>query len=44
MRSSHPAFVFLERVMLRPIRVIASAAKQSIAPQVEMWIVSLRSQ
>jgi hypothetical protein len=28
----------------RSIRVIASAAKQSIAPQAEKWIASLRSQ
>src|SRR5256885_16861727 len=29
---------------LRPIHVIASAAKQSIVRQVETWIASLRSQ
>jgi len=40
---SHPAFRFLDG-MLRTIHVIASAAKQSIAPQVETWIASLRSQ
>jgi hypothetical protein len=32
------------RFAVRALSIIASAAKQSMAPQVERWIASLRSQ